>query len=129
MSGRIGRLIRGIPGYAAAAGSFAARSGRAWGGPVSCAVEPANVCNLRCPLCAAGAGLLKRPKGVMGAPEFALLVKKLPQSVGTLYLWGQGEPFLAPGFIDMVRFASELGFRAVTSTNGHFLDDAAGIAA
>ncbi len=128
MSGRIGRLLRCIPGYAEAVAGFAVRSVGAWGGPVSCAVEPANVCNLRCPLCAAGAGLLKRPKGVMGAVEFERLIRKLPGSVGTLYLWGQGEPFLAPDFLHMVGLASERGFRTITSTNGHFLDDAAGIA-
>lgn len=111
----------------AAAVGFAAGTDAAWYGPVSCAIEPANVCNLRCPLCAAGAGLLGRPKGVMGAPEFERLVRKLPGSLGTLYLWGQGEPFLAPGFLGMVRFAADRGFRTVTSTNGHFLDDVAGI--
>ncbi len=28
-----------------------------------------------------------------GAVEFERLIRKLPGSVGTLYLWGQGEPF------------------------------------
>jgi len=128
MGHRIGRIFREVPGYLMAVAGFAAGSERALGGPVSCAIEPTNLCNLRCPLCAAGAGLLERPKGCMSADEFARIVSRLPRSVTTLYLWGQGEPFLAPEFLAMVRFAVRRGFRTVTSTNGHFLDDPENIA-
>jgi radical SAM protein with 4Fe4S-binding SPASM domain len=65
----------------------------------------------------------------LDAAGFERIVKKLPASVTTLYLWGQGEPFLAPEFLDMVRFAAGRGFRTVTSTNGHFLDNSEEIAA
>jgi radical SAM protein with 4Fe4S-binding SPASM domain len=64
----------------------------------------------------------------MGAADFERLIQRLPDSMGTLYLWGQGEPFLAPDFLRMVRFAADRGFRTVTSTNGHFLDNTADIA-
>ena len=120
---RIERIFRDTSGYLAAAAGFAAGSDRALGGPVSCAIEPTNLCNLRCPLCASGAGLLERPKGCMSPEEFARIVSRLPRSVTTLFLWGQGEPFLAPGFLGMVRFAAGRGLRTITSTNGHFLDD------
>ena len=125
----MGRVVREGWGYAAALAGFFARSGRAFSGPVSCAIEPTNVCNLRCPLCAAGAGLLTRPRGHLSPDNFERIVAALPKSVTTLYLWGQGEPFLAPGFLDMVRIAARRGFRTVTSTNGHFLDDPEGVAA
>jgi radical SAM protein with 4Fe4S-binding SPASM domain len=59
--------------------------------------------------------------------EFELIVSRLPRSVVTLFLWGQGEPFLAPEFLGMVDFAARRGYRTVTSTNGHFLDDPEGI--
>lgn len=126
---RIGDRIREAAGYLKVAAGFILRSERAFGGPVSCAIEPTNACNLRCPLCASGAGLLNRPKGCMGLGEFRHIVEELPRSVGTLYLWGQGEPFLAPDFLDMVAFAARRGLRTITSTNGHFLHDPARIAA
>lgn len=129
MNNRPGGIVREGCGYASALAGFFARSGRAFSGPVSCAIEPTNVCNLRCPLCATGAGLLSRPRGHLNPVDFERIVTALPRSVTTLYLWGQGEPFLAPGFLDMVRFAARRGLRTITSTNGHFLDDSDGIAA
>ncbi len=120
---RIGDRAREASGFLKAAAGFLLRSDRAPGGPVSCAIEPTNICNLRCPLCAAGAVLLRRPKGCMGIREFERIVEALPGSVRTLYLWGQGEPFLAPDFLDMAAFASQRGLRMITSTNGHFLRD------
>ena len=110
-------------GYTKALAGFITRSGRAPGLPVSVFIEPANVCNLRCPLCAAGSGSLTRPKGRMSFEGFKRIVDRLPSTVYELYLWGQGEPFLAPDFLSMIRYASSKGFRTITSTNGHFLED------
>ncbi len=119
---KTGRLARECIGYSAALAGLLLGRTRAYGGPVSCAVEPTNICNLRCPLCAAGAGLLTRPRGFMDPADFERIIVALPRSVTTLYLWGQGEPFLAPGFLDMARLASRRGLRIITSTNGHFLE-------
>ena len=127
-SARIGRLFSAAPAYLAAIAGFAARSDRAWGGPVACAIEPTNLCNLRCPLCATGAGLTRRPAGFMSAAVFETILGRLPRSVAAVCLWGQGEPFLAPEFLDMVRLAAKRGLGTVTSTNGHFLDDPEAVA-
>jgi MoaA/NifB/PqqE/SkfB family radical SAM enzyme len=35
----------------------------------------------------------------------------------------QGEPFIHPGFLDMVAYAESKGIYTITSTNGHFLND------
>lgn len=113
--------------YAAALGAFLARSDRAWASPVAVAIEPTAVCNLRCPLCAAGAGQLNRRTGHMSLSTFETIMVRLPRSIGTLYLWGQGEPFIAPDFRAMVSCASKRGIRTIVSTNGHFLDDAAAL--
>lgn len=123
MGYRIGDRMSEVSGYLAAAAGFLVRSERAYGGPVSCAIEPSDICNLRCPLCAAGAGLISRRRGCMSLREFEHIVSGLPRSVRTIYLWGQGEPFLAPDFLGMVEFAAGRGLRTITSTNGHFLDD------
>ncbi len=109
--------------YAVSAASFICRSSKALSGPVSVFIEPTNICNLKCPLCASGAGLLARPKGRMSLAAFSRIIDSLPSTVTNLYLWGQGEPFLTKDFLGMVRYASERGYKTITSTNGHFLDD------
>ncbi|HUT63200.1 MAG TPA: radical SAM protein [Anaerolineae bacterium] len=108
--------IMAFPGYLL-------RSDRALGNPVALSIEPTNVCNLHCPLCATGSNSLTRPKGYMSLDNFKTIVDMLPNSITTLYLWGQGEPFMAPDFLRMVHHASVNGFKTITSTNGHFLDD------
>lgn len=118
-----GREISAGIDYARALTGYIARSDRATGGPVSVAIEPANICNLRCPQCATGSNSLTRPKGCMSFDAFKLIIDSLPSSVCELYLWGQGEPFLAPDFLRMVGYASSRGFKTIVSTNGHFLDN------
>jgi radical SAM protein with 4Fe4S-binding SPASM domain len=127
--GRLGRHIKNGFGYAAALAGFTSKSPRTFGGPVSVAIEPGNVCNLKCPLCASGAGIMNRPRGFMTLADFKKIIDGLPGSVSDIYLWGQGEPFMVPDFIGMIRYASSAGFRTIVSTNGHFLDNADGIAA
>ncbi len=121
---RIGRYIANGLGYSSALAGFITKSPRAYCGPVSVAIEPGNVCNLRCPLCAAGAGTLNRPMGFMRQGDFRKVIDGLPASVTNLYLWGQGEPFMVPDFIDMIRYAVSKRYRTIVSTNGHFLDEA-----
>ncbi len=123
----VGRVLIDSIHYSLAAASFVTGSSRSFSGPVAAFIEPTNICNLNCPLCACGSGALRRPSGCMSFSSFRRIVDALPESVGTLYLWGQGEPFIAPGFTDMIRHASDRGLRTITSTNGHFLDDPDGI--
>jgi len=40
-----------------------------------------------------------------------------------LIFYFQGEPYINPNFLDMVRYAHEKGVYTITSTNGHFLND------
>ncbi len=127
MGTSVGKVIRGGLGYCRALTGFLLRTGKALGGPVAIAIEPTNICNLHCPLCATGSGMLDRPRGTMSLESFKSIIDALPRSITDLYLWGQGEPFLAPDFLDMVRYASVRGYRTYTSTNGHYLDDAEGI--
>jgi radical SAM protein with 4Fe4S-binding SPASM domain len=115
--------IKKAAGYLHACAGFLAHSDKSFGSPVSCFIEPTNLCNLRCPLCAAGSGELRRSRGSMGIDRFEHIIGNLPSGITDLYLWGQGEPFIAPDFLSMVRLASGRGFRTVVSTNGHFLDN------
>ena len=112
-----GSAISAGVSYGKALTAFAFRSKSAQGGPVSVFIEPTNVCNLRCPLCACGSDTLTRPKGRMSIEAFMRVIDILPGSVSELYLWGQGEPFMAPDFLSMVAYASAKGFRTVTRWN------------
>jgi radical SAM protein with 4Fe4S-binding SPASM domain len=53
--------------------------------------------------------------------EFEIILDKLPNTVRVLQLWNQGEPFMNPRFLDMVRMAHDRGLHTITSTNAHFL--------
>jgi radical SAM protein with 4Fe4S-binding SPASM domain len=108
-------------GYIKAFAGFLTHSDHAYGEPTSCFIEPTNLCNLHCPLCTAGSGALNRPRGFLGMNQFERILERLPEGITDLYLWGQGEPFMTPDFLPMVKSASGRGFRTVVSTNGHFL--------
>jgi radical SAM protein with 4Fe4S-binding SPASM domain len=114
--------LKKIYTYLKACAGFIARSKRAYGAPASCFIETTNLCNLRCPFCVAGSGALTRPKGFLKIDEFEIILRNLPEGITDIYLWGQGEPFMTPEFLSMVRLASERGFTSIVSTNGHFLD-------
>jgi len=85
--------------------------------PPAVMIEPTNICNLKCPLCLCGNGLLQRPKGMMPLGRFIKLVDQVKHKTGMLILWNQGEPFLNPAFYEMMEYATAQGFYTMTSTN------------
>jgi len=93
-----------------------------WGLPTSVMIEPTNRCNLRCPLCPAGAGTLTRPKGDLTAQDFERILDALGSQVREVFLWNQGEPLLNSALPEMIRIAHDRGIRTITSTNGQLLD-------
>lgn len=94
-----------------------------WGLPPVFMVEPTNACNLKCPLCPTGAGTLKRPTRFLELAVYKKLVDELARDSFMVLLWNQGESFLHPDFLEMVRHASSQGLWTYGSTNGHYLDD------
>ncbi|MDZ4122364.1 MAG: radical SAM/SPASM domain-containing protein, partial [Candidatus Cloacimonadaceae bacterium] len=92
--------------------------------PPAIMIEPANICNLQCPLCPSGNNSLSRPRGFMPFERFERLLQQIKNRIGMLILWNQGEPFLNPEFYDMVRLAAKLGFYTMTSTNASLELDA-----
>ena len=94
-----------------------------WGLPIMLSVEPTTACNLRCPECPSGLRAFTRNTGNLKADFFRRVVDELHRDLFFLYFYFQGEPYINPQFLDMVRHAHTLGLYTVTSTNGHFLDD------
>lgn len=93
-----------------------------FGYPFILMVEPTNLCNLKCPLCPSGAGQLTRPRGTMDLHDFKYIIDELGEYLLLVMLWNQGEPFLNPQFLDMIRYARSKMIPTMTSTNGHFLN-------
>lgn len=93
--------------------------------PTTLMVEPANVCNLRCPACPTGRGMLGRPPRMLKFEEFKRVLDQCLDPPGYLKrvtLFNYGEPFLCPDFLKMVSYAAGKGLETMTSTNGHFFE-------
>ncbi|MGD0340131.1 MAG: radical SAM/SPASM domain-containing protein [Bacteroidales bacterium] len=91
------------------------------GMPVAISAELTNNCNLRCPECSTGSGLMTRPKGFMSFYIFEKLISELEPYLYNINLYFQGEPMLHPGLFHFL--AKCIGMNTVISTNGHFLSD------
>lgn len=80
-------------------------------------VETMLGCNLKCPECAIGGGMITRSKGYMTFEQFKVIADKIRPYCRYLYLHLWGEPMLNPDIIQIIRYASQ--FTACNiSTNG-----------
>lgn len=91
--------------------------------PISIAFEPTTSCNLRCPECPSGLRSFTRPTGMLQANLFQKTIDELAPTLTYLTFYFQGEPYLNPQFLDMVKYASQKKIYTATSTNAHYLDD------
>jgi len=91
--------------------------------PFTVSIEPTTSCNLRCPECPSGLRSFTRPTGLMNQNTFQNLLGQLTDDIIWMYFYFQGEPYLNPEFLQMVKDASDEGLYTVTSTNAHYLDD------
>ena len=94
-----------------------------WGLPVTVSIEPTTACNLRCPECPSGLRAFTRETGNLKADFFRKTIDEIYRELSYLIFYFQGEPYINPQFLDMVRYANEKGIYTITSTNGHFLND------
>ena len=90
--------------------------------PVHLTIEPTNICNLRCPVCETGAGILNRPKGHMSLDAFKEILDKVGEQVNTLLFYYMGEPFLNKDAYAMIRHATDKGIYVSACTNGETLN-------
>ena len=94
-----------------------------WGLPFSISFEPTTSCNLRCPECPSGLRAFTRPIGMLEKDFFTKTIDDLHQEMMYLIFYFQGEPYLNPDFLDMVKYASAKKIYTATSTNAHYLND------
>ncbi|MGI9544299.1 MAG: SPASM domain-containing protein [Cyclobacteriaceae bacterium] len=93
------------------------------GMPISISFEPTTSCNLRCPECPSGLRSFSRPTGMLEEGLFKNTIDQLKDRLLYLLFYFQGEPYLHPQFIDLVKYASKKNIYTATSTNGHYLTD------
>lgn len=89
------------------------------GMPVSASFELTNNCNLGCPECLSGSGLMKREKGYMDLELFEKVMTELRPYLYYINLCFQGESMLHPQFFSFPEFTRNI--YTVVSTNGHYL--------
>ncbi len=94
-----------------------------WGLPVSISFEPTTSCNLRCPECPSGLRAFTRPTGMLQNDFFRQTIDEIHKELLYLIFYFQGEPYLNPAFLEMVKYASKKNIYTATSTNAHYLTD------
>jgi radical SAM protein with 4Fe4S-binding SPASM domain len=98
---------------------------RPLGYPVIAQVEPANYCNLTCPLCLTTSITKSRSRALLPLETFKQFIDECGDYLLLLILWNWGEPFLNPDLIKMIAYAKARGIVVHTSTNGNVpLDEA-----
>ena len=91
--------------------------------PISISFEPTTSCNLRCPECPSGLRSFTRPTGMLENDLFKKTIDELHKTLWYLVFYFQGEPYLHPSFLEMVKYAASKKIYTATSTNAHYLTD------
>jgi radical SAM protein with 4Fe4S-binding SPASM domain len=92
-----------------------------WGLPFNISIEPTTSCNLGCPECPSGLKSFTRDTGTMEVDFYEKFLQETHKNLIYLYFYFQGEPYLHPKFLNLVKAASAKNIYTVTSTNAHFL--------
>jgi len=92
-----------------------------FGYPLTLMVEPTNICNLKCPLCPTGAGLVKRQKGFLQFRDFKKIIDEAGDYIFHLRLWNWGESLMNKEVFEMISYAKKKNIFINLSTNSNFL--------
>ncbi|MCO5260872.1 MAG: SPASM domain-containing protein [Crocinitomicaceae bacterium] len=93
------------------------------GMPYALSIEPTTACNLGCPECPSGLKQFTRPTGRLKLETHDEILKQLSKHVFYINYYFQGEPFLNPQFLDLIKKAKTLNIYTATSTNAHFINN------
>ena len=89
--------------------------------PYAMSIEVSTYCNLQCTECPSGLRKFTRPTGRINQDFFNKIIDQIKNHLVYLTLYFQGEPYMHPQFLSLVRYAHDKGIYTATSTNGHFL--------
>ncbi|GEM_PF-112065 len=80
-------------------------------------IETTLACDLRCPECAIGGGMIRRAKGLMTFGQYKIIADKIRPYAQYVYLHIWGEPMLNPDIFEMIQYTAQFA-RTNISTNG-----------
>jgi len=89
--------------------------------PVALGIELTNHCNLKCPECNSGSGLMTRARGFISTVLFEKIIAEAGPYLYNLNLYFQGESMMHPQFFTILEKCSNI--KTTLSTNGHFLSE------
>ena len=92
-----------------------------WGLPITFSIEPTNRCNLKCPECPSGLGILTRDLGLLSLENFSSIINQIKGHCFYIQLFFQGEPYINKNLSKMVNFARKNKVYTAISTNGLLL--------
>ncbi len=90
--------------------------------PFAISIEPTTACNLGCPECPSGLRQFNRKTGNLKLDLFTNVIDQMKEHLIYLTFYFQGEPYINPDFLDMVKYANQSKIYTSTSTNAHFLN-------
>lgn len=91
------------------------------GQPFTVSIEPTTACNLGCPECPSGLKQFTRPTGKIDLNFHQFILEQIAPTVFYINYYFQGEPFLHPHFLDLIKAAKKKKIYTATSTNAHFI--------
>jgi radical SAM protein with 4Fe4S-binding SPASM domain len=89
--------------------------------PVAVGIEISGLCNLHCPECSCGSGIMTRKGGLMDIDMYKKIILELRPYLYHINLFFQGEPMLHPQFFEFLDESVEINI--TVSTNGHYLSE------
>lgn len=119
---RISRLPKGVWDFLLDSVSYFLRMTRIIGKPVNATIELTNACDLRCPVCETGAGLLTRKKGSMPLSRYKIIIDKIAEFTNSILLYYMGEPFLNKDIYEIIRYTKNKKIFIKVCTNGESID-------
>ena len=93
----------------------------AFGKPFTVSIEPTTACNLGCPECPSGLKKFTRETGKIDLEVNRKLVRSIGTQLFYINYYFQGEPFLHPDFLELIKDAKKHNIYTSTSTNAHFI--------
>lgn len=86
-------------------------------------IEPTTTCNLKCPQCPSGLRNFSRPTGNIEVALNEKILSEVGSQLQYINYYFQGEPFIHPQFLALVKAARKKNIYVVTSTNAHFISE------
>jgi len=93
------------------------------GKPFTVSIEPTTACNLGCPECPSGLKQFTRATGKINLEVNRKLLRSIGKQLFYVNYYFQGEPFLHPDFLELIKEAKKHKIYTATSTNAHFITE------